>query len=299
MFSKHTLVMLDTVARLGSFTQAAQQLHKVPSAISYNVKQVEQDLGVTLFQRLPRRVELTEAGHHFMAEARVMLRQMEELRQQTQRVANGWQHTLRLALDNVVKPLRITALVRDFYRQFDDAELVISMEVFNGVWDALADGRADIAIGATSAIPVGGDFGFRDMGELHWRFVMAPHHPCAQEAVLTHQQLERYPVICLEDSARTLPKRSNWQLDNQRRLMVPDWPNAIACFIEGLGLGCMPSHYADPLINRGLLVERSLPDPRRPSACCLAWRNDDSNALLAWVLDYLGDSEQLNREWLS
>ncbi|WP_025579602.1 LysR family transcriptional regulator, partial [Vibrio parahaemolyticus] len=103
MFSKASLEMLDTVARLGSFTAAAEVLHKVPSAISYGVRQVEQDLDVVLFRRLPRKVELTPAGELFMAEARSLLRQMEEVKAQTRRAAHGWKTTLKLTLDNVVK----------------------------------------------------------------------------------------------------------------------------------------------------------------------------------------------------
>lgn len=80
MFSKSSLEMLDAVARLGSFTAAAEVLHKVPSAISYSVRQIESELGVVLFQRLPRKVELTPAGELFMLEARQLLRQMEEIR---------------------------------------------------------------------------------------------------------------------------------------------------------------------------------------------------------------------------
>ncbi len=91
MFSKSSLEMLDTVARLGSFTAAADVLHKVPSAISYGVRQVEVELGVVLFRRLPRKVELTPAGELFMQEARLLLRQMEELKAQTRRAAHGWQ----------------------------------------------------------------------------------------------------------------------------------------------------------------------------------------------------------------
>ena len=49
MFSKSSLEMLDTVARLGSFTAAAEVLHKVPSAISYGVRQVEQELDCLLY----------------------------------------------------------------------------------------------------------------------------------------------------------------------------------------------------------------------------------------------------------
>lgn len=158
MFSKSSLEMLDTVARLGSFTAAAEVLHKVPSAISYGVRQVEQDLDVLLFRRLPRKVELTPAGELFMLEARQLLRLMEEVRAQTKRAAHGWQKTLKLTLDNVVKLDKMKPLVEDFYRTFEFAELQINMEVFNGSWEAIAQGRADIVIGATSAIPVGGGF---------------------------------------------------------------------------------------------------------------------------------------------
>jgi len=145
MFSKQSLEMLDTVARMGSFTAAAERLHKVPSAISYGVRQVEQDLGVQLFYRLPRKVELTPAGERFIDHARQMLRQMEEVRAQTRRAALGWQQTLKLTLDNVVKLDSLKPLVEDFYRTFDFAELQINMEVFNGSWEAISQGRADIA----------------------------------------------------------------------------------------------------------------------------------------------------------
>ena len=103
MYSKSSLEVIDTVARLGSFTAAAALLHKVPSAISYSVRQIEQELDVVLFRRLPRRVELTPAGEIFVTEARGLLRQMEEVKAQTRRAAQGWQTTLRLTLDNVVR----------------------------------------------------------------------------------------------------------------------------------------------------------------------------------------------------
>lgn len=62
---------------------------------------------------------------------------------------------LAIAVDNIVKPERTRQMIVDFYRHFSDVELRVSQEVFNGVWDALADGRAEMAIGATQAIPVG------------------------------------------------------------------------------------------------------------------------------------------------
>ncbi len=299
MFSHQDLVVIDAVARRGSFSAAADELHKVPSAISYTVKSIEKKLTVILFKRLHRKVELTPAGVYFVEQVRFLLKQMDDLKFRTQRVANGWQSSVSIALDNVVREASVNQLVRDFYDQFPDVELLLTMEVFNGVWDALADGRADIAIGATTAIPITGNISYRAMGALSWDFVISADHALAKrKQPLDEDDLIQYPFICLDDSSRKLPKRTTWLLDNQRRLVVPNWHSAEQCFIAGLGIGLMPSHRSAPLLAQGVLVKRELLKPRPDSPCCLAWNNDSLNPPVNWLLNYLGDSEKLHAQWL-
>nr|WP_216602195.1 DNA-binding transcriptional activator PunR [Vibrio pectenicida] len=298
IFSQASLELVDTVARLGSFTSAAQVLHKVPSAISYGVRQIEQDLDVVLFRRLPRKMELTVAGEVFIEQARVMLRQMEEVKYQTKRAAHGWQKTLKLTLDNVVKLECLKPLVEDFYQTFPDAELQINMEVFNGSWEAISQERADIVVGATSAIPVGGEFEVKDMGGLDWTFVVAPNHPCAKQQVLTEELVSQFPAICLDDTSNVLPKRHSGHYPHQRRLLLPNWHTAIECLKNGVGVGYMPSHIAVPLVDQGVLLEKSLPDEKPVSRCCLVWRKDANHKLIQWMVDYLGDGEKLHKDWL-
>ncbi len=299
MFSYQDLQVIDAVARRGSFSAAAKELYKVPSAVSYTIKQIEEKLAVLLFKRKHRSVELTPAGVFFVEQARSLIKQMNEVRAQTQRVANGWTGRVSLALDNVVREDKVDSLVRDFYDTFPDIELSLTMEVFNGVWDALADDRADIAIGATAAIPVTGQFSYRHMGVLRWRFVVAANHPLAKErAPLSNEKLSCYPAICLEDTSRILPKRATWWLDNQRRLTVPNWHSAIQCFRAGLGIGVMPSHLAMPHLLSGELVEKKLREPASDSPCCIAWRTDKENPAINWILMYLGDAKKAHKEWL-
>lgn len=300
MFSHHDLRVIDTVARSGSFSRAADELHKVPSAISYTVKLIEDKLEVTLFHRLHRKVVLTPAGEYFVAQARLLLKQMDDVKQQTQRVANGWQSSVSIALDNVVREASVNQLVADFYQQFPDVELLLTMEVFNGVWDALVDERADIAIGATAAVPIAGGVAYRAMGELSWDFVVSATHPLAElPGLLEDSQLVDFPSICLQDSARTLPQRTTWLLNNQRRLVVPNWHSAEQIFIAGLGIGWMPTHRATPLINQGLLVKKELLNELENSPCCLAWRDGRLPPAVKWLLNYLGDSEKLHQQWLA
>jgi len=297
-FSQSSLELVDTVSRLGSFTAAAEVMHKVPSAISYSIRQIEQELDVVLFRRLPRKVELTPAGELFIEQARTMLRQMEEVKAQTRRAAHGWQKTLKITLDNVVKLERLKPLIEDFYAKFPHAELQINMEVFNGSWEAISQGRADIVVGATSAIPVGGDFEVKDMGILDWAFVMSSSHPCVREQNLSEEFVSQFPSICLDDTSNVLPKRHTVHYPEQRRLLLPNWYSAIECLKNGVGVGYMPRHIAQPLIAEGLLVEKILPADKPLSQCCLVWRKDDNHKMIEWMVNYLGSSEQLYQDWL-
>lgn len=58
--SLEALETLDAIAEQGSFARAAESLHRVPSALTYTVKKLESDLGVTLFDRSGQRARLTE-----------------------------------------------------------------------------------------------------------------------------------------------------------------------------------------------------------------------------------------------
>lgn len=299
MWSEYSLEVVDAVARNGSFSAAAQELHRVPSAVSYTVRQLEEWLAVPLFERRHRDVELTPAGVWFLKEGRSVIKKMSDTRQRCQQIANGWRGQLAIAVDNIVKPERTRQLVLDFYRHFPDVELLVSQEVFNGVWDALVDERVELAIGATQAVPIGERYAFRDMGMLSWQCVVSADHVLAKlNGPLSDDLLRNTPSLLLEDTSRSLPKRITWLLDNQRRLVVPDWHSAQDCLSAGLCVGMVPAHFARPWLERGAWKALALENPFPDAPCCLTWRQSNASPALHWLLDYLGDSETLNREWL-
>ena len=67
------LAMVDAIARSGSFAAAARELGKVPSALTYSVRQLEEALDVLLFDRRSRQAEMTAAGKELLAEGRRLL----------------------------------------------------------------------------------------------------------------------------------------------------------------------------------------------------------------------------------
>lgn len=74
------LLAFTTLARVGSFTLAAQELHLTQSAISHAIKSLEQDLECRLFDRLGRRVTLTPPGQHLLDHAHKIIAEMQSAR---------------------------------------------------------------------------------------------------------------------------------------------------------------------------------------------------------------------------
>jgi DNA-binding transcriptional LysR family regulator len=140
MWSEYSLKWLMRFARNGSFSSAAQELHRVPSAVLHQAP-TGRVAGGTTFERRHRDVELTCRGADIFKEGRSVIKKMQITRQQCQQIANGWRGQLAIAVDNIVRPDRTRQMIVDFYRHFDDVELLVFQEVFNGVWDALSDGR--------------------------------------------------------------------------------------------------------------------------------------------------------------
>src|SRR5436190_12479620 len=194
--SLESLQVLDAIDRKGSFAAAADDLHRVPSAITYSVKQLEESLGVELFDRKGHRAVLTDAGRELLAEGRRLLQAAADLECRVQQVAKGWEAELRIAVDTWIGIDRLFGVVGEFYAQNTGTRLRMLHEVLGGTWDALAAGRADLAIGAPGEAPAGRNYATRVLGRVDMLFVAAPFHPIVKEPKpLSDAVIERYREV--------------------------------------------------------------------------------------------------------
>ena len=146
--SLDALAVLDGIDRRGSFAAAAVELDRVPSAITYTVRRLEDALDVLLFDRRGHRARLTPAGRELLESGRRLLASAAAIETRVQRVATGWEAELRIAIDTVIPLDHVWPLVARFYadcgaRQGAHTRLKVAGEVLGGTWDALAEARAD------------------------------------------------------------------------------------------------------------------------------------------------------------
>jgi DNA-binding transcriptional LysR family regulator len=100
--SLDALEVIDAIARKGSFAAAAESLYRVPSAITYTVRNLEDNLGVPVFNRSGHRATLTEAGEELLREGRHLLRAAGELELRVKRVATGVETDLGIAISDIL-----------------------------------------------------------------------------------------------------------------------------------------------------------------------------------------------------
>ena len=308
MIQTETLQIVQAVAHFGNFTTAAKHLHKVPSAISYTIRKVEAELGVPLFIRDSRRVELTPAGEHFVTQGQRILRELEDLSSTTSQIATGVEAELNIALDNVINQGPIQQLVEEFRQRFPDTRLQISNEVYMGCWDALYHNRCQLVIGAPVTVPdevqASPKFDTRSMGPLEWRLVMSPKHPLAHSNVspdtpLDPQELSDYTTIVVGDSARVLHHGGDSLAGYGRVLVMPNFRQALYSVARGIGVTMVPIHFADHFLKEGELVSRPIPELKYNRECLMAWNKENMGAGLKWCLDWLGTQKKLTKHWLS
>jgi len=294
--SLDALLLVDAVARRGSLAGAAEELGRTASAVTYAARKLEDDLDVLLFDRRGYRARLTPAGEELLREGRHLLAAAADLRRRVQRIAKGWELELRLALDSLLPFSRLLPLIGEFCGAAP-TQLRIAHEVLGGTWDALADGRCDLAVGvstATPSMPYGPGFRTRKLGEAQFVLAVAPTHPLAGEpAPLTAAQLRAHRQIVVGDTSRRQAPRTAGLLGAAETITVPSMADKIAAQAAGLGIGYLPLHLVRGHLARGELVARRTEGERdsgEQSALYLAWRADARGKALDWWLARLSSS---------
>jgi DNA-binding transcriptional LysR family regulator len=288
--SLDALQVLDAIDRRGSFAAAAEELHRVPSAITYSVQQLEEGLDVLLFDRRGHRAKLTEAGRELLGEGRHLLRAAADLECRVKQVARGWESELRIAVDTMVGLDKLFGVVSEFYAENAGTRLRFLHEVLGGTWDALASGRADLAIGATGDGPPGTGFTTRPLGRLELALVAAPFHAATREAgPLSAAAVQAYRAVSIADSSRLLPPRTVGLLSGQDVLTVPTLEAKVAALVAGLGIGSIPRWIAEREAYAGRLRILEASSGVRSGELLYAWNPEHAGKALKWFARRLED----------
>jgi len=271
--SIEALLVLDAIEYRGSYAAAAEQLNKVPSALSYIVQKLEEQLNVTIFQRQGRRAVLTPAGKHLLMEGREVLNAINLLSEQTQTIANGWEPKIRIACDSIIDIKPIFNGIACFLAEHQNVEIDVQEEVMNGTWEALINDKVDLVIGAPSPVPNQKGIRAIKIGDIDSVLVVGKSHELSKvNRLIQSSDLTKYRSIVVHDSAQhEIPWTVN-MIDGNQHFFVNSITHKIAAIIAGIGIGYLPREMVQHHIATGQLINIQLAEKPIPQDLFMAWK---------------------------
>jgi DNA-binding transcriptional LysR family regulator len=183
-----------SVARQGSFSTAAEHLHLTQPAVSKRIAALEQRLGTRLFDRIGRRVTLTEAGRHLLERAERILIEVEDTRRAIANLAGEVHGRLSVATSHHIGLHRLPPVLRQFTRRYPEVQLDLRFMDSEAACRAVAQGELELAV-ATLPAEKPPELVETALWSDPLELVSAANHPLCNKARPTLVQVCEYPAI--------------------------------------------------------------------------------------------------------
>ncbi len=189
----------SALARTSSFTRAARELNLSQSAVSHAIKALEGEVRCRLFDRMGKKVTLTQAGEQFLMHVQRILSEMEAARQGLDQLGKWGQSRLRLGATLTACQYILPAVLREFKESFPQCVLQIEPRDTAEIVESLRNRRIDLAV--TIQPNEEPQFAFRPLftDELH--FIVNPLHPWAVAKRVERSDIVRQRYISYTHSS--------------------------------------------------------------------------------------------------
>ena len=234
----------SAVAHAGSFTLAARQMHLTQSAVSMLVQQLEQDLGLRLFDRARQAVTLTEAGGQLLPLARRMLEDLRQLKDGASDLRTLRSGVLRVAAPQLMACTWIAAA----FARFGEAHPSVGLRLVDATADDVvaAVRRGDAELGIGPERPTGEDVARSFLMNVPMRLVCPREHRLAQrQSVSWHELRDERWVVYSGDFSRYVEQRlreHDASLSMQTATEVGYLTTALSLVGAGIGVAAVPDY---------------------------------------------------------
>ena len=249
-----------TVAKCGSLTRAAEELYISQPAVSQSIKQLENQLGVPLFDRRHRGMELSAQGGKIIFEevekALELLQAAENRLSEIQSSAVG---TIRIGASDTIFEYFLSDKIVDFHERFPDVKIELMADFTPDTIEKLKANRCDVAF---VNLPITVDEELELEGNcmrLNDVFVTGEKYKDLATKPISLSDLKKYPLILMDKN--TVARRSldtflgSVGVELQAAIEVGSWDLMKRLVRRGMGIGVIPREYAQGALADGTLFE--------------------------------------------
>jgi DNA-binding transcriptional LysR family regulator len=243
----------------GSFSAGARKLHRAQSAVSELVSNLEAQLGVALFDRSERYPKLTAAGIQLVADARIVVANVDLLKARAKGISRGLESELSAVVDVLFPIEAIAESAKEFRDRFPRTPLRLYVEALGGAYQPVLDGRC--SLGVVGSLPIAPDsITLERLQGLPMIMVAARDHPLALiSGVIPKTELAKHVQLVLTDRSELTTGREFGVL-SPLTWRLGDLFAKHAFLLKSLGWGGMPLHAVKQDLLEGRLVKLSIED---------------------------------------
>lgn len=252
--SLRQLRIFVSAARQSSFAKAADEMHLTAPAVSMQMRDLEDDLGITLFAKKGRGVSLTSAGEYFLVYARRVLASLREAEDMMSKLKGVETGQLTIGLVSTAKYL-VPRLLAVFRREHPGIQVVIQVRNRDQLGALLRDGDIDLAI--MGRPPKDLDTRAEVFAPHPHAFIAAPDHPLVQEPQIGVKQLDQQEILVREEGSGTRAVMESFFEDHRFRpfstLEMSSNETIKQAVMAGLGISFVSLHTIGLESHHGVL----------------------------------------------
>lgn len=234
------------VAKLGSFTVAAERLYLTQPAISHQIKALEGQLGERLFDRIGRSIKLTAAGHTLYEQVGEILEKLEDLERTMAEIQAIDRGSLALGASDTTSMYRLPRLLKKFVTAYPKVDLSISSRMSHEVARQVMEHEVDL--GLVTLFPLGPKLGAIPLFEEQMVCIVPADHPLAARKSVDPAEIASHPLILLERGSVTREKIETFFLKagctHRPFIELTNFEIMKRFVVEGLGVALVPEPVA-------------------------------------------------------
>lgn len=240
---------LDAIARHGSFTRAAEELHLAQSALSQQVRRLEAELGVDLLRRTSRSVSVTEAGQVVLDYARRVLSEVDGLHLELEELSGVLRGKVAIGAIWPTGSYDLPGLLGTFHERHPGVEIHLVEHTADHLLDRLRRDELDCAFASVDTDTLGEEFAATKLFEEELVATVAPDHPLAAAESVTLEQLAGETLIAYRDGSE-LRRRLEWTMaeagfEPRNAFYCTEMAAVRALASRGLGVAVLPRSIAE------------------------------------------------------
>lgn len=246
--------VLNVIVQEGSFAKAAKKLHKAQSAVSYQVKKLENHLNIAIFDRSQYRAELTPAGKALWNEGLRMLQLANRIETLAERYGQGWEPRLDLVTDGSLPIGPVMRALKVMTDRKIPTRIQVKTEFLGGVQMRFEQDKSDMML--VKEYKPSPSLNAQALPPTTFTLVAAIEHSLAQGKQVELEQLYEYVELTIHDSSDpAMQTLDSLQFGGERVFYVSDFNSKKKALLMGLGFGWMPNFLIEQELASGELVE--------------------------------------------